>query len=186
MKKQLLLPTLLAIGLISGGCASTGGNSNERRHHDAVLSDEQIEKHAAHNLNAADDIQGTCHVNVNAYNGLTLVTGEAPNTHLRNKIIAIVRIIPHVKSVHNEVVIAKPSSAKSRNNDALITDNLKTVLSDIRNIPGFHGSEIDVATANGVVYLLGLVHQNEGAAAIEAAKQVIGVRKIVTKFEYIN
>ena len=89
-------------------------------------------------MNAADDIQATCHVNVKAYNGLTLVTGEAPNTDLRNKIIAIVRIIPHVKSVHNEVVIAKPSSAKSRNNDALITDNLKTVLSDIRNIPGFH------------------------------------------------
>jgi len=186
MKKQLLLPALLAIGLLCVGCATSSGKINERREHDAVLIDKVIERNASHDLNADDDIQKACHVNVNAYNGMALVTGEAPSAQLRNKIIAIVRVIPHVKRVHNDVSIARPSSAESRDNDALITDNLKTVLGEIRSIPGFNGSEIKVITANGVVYLMGLVHKNEGAAAIDAAKQVIGVRKIVTKFEYID
>jgi osmotically-inducible protein OsmY len=186
MHKHLLLTTLLAIHLLSAGCAITSGPINERRQPDIVLFDEQIEKHASHALKADDDIQDTSHVNVNTYNGMTLLTGEAPNTHLRNKIIAIIRVIPHVKSVHNEISIEKPISAGDRNNDDLITDNLTTVLRDIRTIPGFNGTEIKVVTSKGVVYLMGLVHKNEGAAAIDAAKQVIGVRKIVTKFQYID
>jgi len=187
MKKQLLLlPALITIVLLFDGCATTGGKINERRHPDAVLTDERVEKRAFHDLNADAEISESCHIKINAYNGLTLVSGEAPSIELRNKIIAIVRIIPHVKSVHNEVLIARPSSVESRDNDALITDNLRMVLADIRHIPGFNGTEIFVVTTNGVVYLMGLVHKNEGAAAIDAARQVIGVKKIVTKFEYID
>lgn len=186
MNKKQLLPVLITMGLLSAGCAGTGGKIYDRRQPDAVLTDERIERNAAHDLKADDGISGACHIKISVYNGMTLLSGEAPNTHLRNKIITLVRVIPHVKSVHNEVLIARPSSLEARNNDALITDNLQMALADIRNIPGFSGTEIKVATTNGVTYLMGLVHKNEGAAAIEAAKHVIGVKKIVTLFEYID
>lgn len=186
MKNYLLLPLLLVISLLTIGCATTGGVINERRHGDVVLMDKGIETHASRALKADDEIEDSCHVNVTAYNGMALVTGEAPSARLRNKIIAIIRTVPGIKQVHNAVVVAEPSTDQSRANDAFITNNLKTALTAIDTIPGFNGTEVKVVTENGVVYLMGLVHKNEGAAAIEAARQTAGVRKIVTKFEYID
>jgi osmotically-inducible protein OsmY len=48
------------------------------------------------------------------------------------------------------------------------------------------GSRIKVITENGIVYLLGLVTQQEGAQATSLVQSVSGVQKIVKLFEYIN
>ncbi|WP_027159070.1 BON domain-containing protein [Methylobacter luteus] len=186
MKNHLLLSLLLFIGLLVSGCATTGKSFGERRHSDAVLMDQLIETNAFRELRADDEIEENCHVNVTAYNGMALVTGEAPSAGLLNKIIALVRTVPYIKQIHNAVLLAKPSSEQSRANDALITENLKTALTSINSIPGFNGTEVKVITENGVVYLMGLVHKNEGAAAIDATRRTPGVKKIVTKYEYID
>ncbi|WAK02727.1 BON domain-containing protein [Methylobacter sp. YRD-M1] len=186
MKNHLLLSLLLVIGLSVNGCATTGKPINERRHGDIVLMDQSIEANASQALKADNEIEENCHVNVTAYNGMALVTGEAPSAGLRSKIIAIVRTIPNIKQIHNAVLLAEPSSEQARTNDALITANVKAALASINTIPGFNGSEVKVVTENGVVYLMGLVHKNEGAAATEAARRTAGVRKIVTKYEYID
>lgn len=186
MRNHLLLPLLIVISQSINGCAITGKTVNERRHGNAVLTDKRIESDASRKLKADDEIENDCHVNVAAYDGIALVTGEAPTPRLRNKIISIVRTISDIKQVHNALLIAEPSAEESRANDALITDSLKTELTGINTIPGFNGTEIKVITENGVVYLMGLVHKNEGAAAIEAARRTAGVRKIVTKYEYLD
>jgi osmotically-inducible protein OsmY len=186
MKNHLLLSLLLVIGLSVNGCATTGKPINERRHGDIVLMDQRIETDAAQALKTDDEIEENCHVNVTAYNGMALVTGEAPSMGLRNKIITIVRTIPNIKQIHNAVLLAKPSSEQARTNDALITANLKAALDGVNTIPGFNGTEVKVITENGVVYLMGLVHKNEGAATTEVARRMPGVRKIVTKYEYID
>lgn len=178
--------TLLVISLLMNGCAVTGPSIHERRRSDIVSMDRLIETRASRELRTDDEIKENCHVNVTAYNGMVLVTGEAPSPHLRDKIIAIVRTIPHIKQIHNAVLITKPSTYESRANDASITKNLKTALVAINTIPGFNGTEVNVITENGVVYLMGLVHKNEGAAAIETARRTPGIKKIVTKYEYID
>ena len=43
-----------------------------------------------------------------------------------------------------------------------------------------------MVTENGVVYLMGLLSHNEGKLAVEVVRQVYGVQKIVTAFEYID
>lgn len=178
--------TLLVISLLMNGCAVTGPSIHERRRSDIVSMDRLIETRASRELRTDDEIKENCHVNVTAYNGMVLVTGEAPSPHLRDKIIAIVRTIPHIKQIHNAVLITKPSTYESRANDASITKNLKTALVAINTVPGFNGTEVNVITENGVVYLMGLVHKNEGAAAIETARRTPWIKKIVTKYEYID
>ncbi len=190
MKKLLLV--LLAHSLFIGGCSTmkAGGAEitglsllNDRRSRDAILADETIEDRAAAKLNAYYDLRDKCHFNITAYNGAVLVTGDTPKEEFRDRIIDIVRIIPNVKLVHDKLTIDSPSPLNFRATDALITGKVKTALTQI---PGFDASWVKVITEQRAVYLMGLVHRNEGAAAIEAARHQSDVKQIITVFEYID
>ena len=194
MKKRFLLP-LLVNCLFVGSCstvATDGGEIteqsllHERRTRDAILSDKRIETEAYDELNADDELLNQCHFTVTAYNGAVLVTGETPNEEFRQKIIFTIQVIPNVKLIHNNLMIADPSDATSRANDALITDTIRIALNQIRTIPDFDPSMVKVITENGVVYLMGLVHQNEGAVAINLTRLQPGIKQIITVFEYID
>ena len=86
------------------------------------------------------------------------------------KLFDIVHVIPNVKLVHNNLTIANPSDSSSRANDTLITGTVKTALNQIRTIPDFDPSMVKVITEKGTVYLMGLVHRNEGAVVINAGQ----------------
>ena len=191
--KRLLIP--LAIQLLISGCAPLATGSAEitglsllhdRRTSKALVIDERIEITAGIELNSHNDTRAECHFNVTAYNGTVLVTGETPTEALRDKIISIVRIIPGVKLVHNELKVAPLSSFASRSLDTLITTKVKAALSNINNLPGFDATRVKVITENGIVYLLGLVHSNEGHVATEVARRENGVKQVVKIFEYID
>ncbi|MGZ5007795.1 MAG: BON domain-containing protein [Methylobacter sp.] len=190
MKRLLLL--LLAHSFFISGCATiqAGGAEvtglsllNDRRSRDAILADETIEDRAAAKLNSYYDLREKCHFNITAYNGAVLVTGETPKEEFHDRIIDIVRIIPHVKMVHDKLVIDEPSPLNFRATDALITGKVKTALTEI---PEFNASWVKVVTEQRTVYLMGLVHRNEGSAAIEAARRQSDIKQIITIFEYLD
>ncbi len=183
------------VHLLLSGCSiiATGGAEitglsllHERRTSKTLLIDERIEITAGIELNSYENIRKLCHYNVTAYNGKVLVTGEAPTESLRNKIIQIIRKISGVKLVHNELIIAQPSSFVQRSRDTFITTKVKSSLSNVTNLPGFDATRVKVITENGIVYLLGLVHKNEGLVATEITRRVSGVKKVVKIFEYIE
>ncbi|MDD5320592.1 MAG: BON domain-containing protein [Methylococcales bacterium] len=194
MKKRFLLP-LLVNSLLVGGCSTVATDDgeiteqsllHERRTRDAIIIDKRIETEAYDELNADDELLNQCHFTVTAYNGAVLVTGETPNEELRKKIITTVQVIPGVKLIHNNLMIADPSDAGSRANDVLITDTIRIALSQIRTIPDFDPSMVKIITENGVVYLMGLVHRDEGSVVINLTRLQPGVKQIVTVFEYID
>jgi len=85
--------------------------------------------------------------------------------------------------VHNELQVMQPSSILARNNDAWLTTKIKTQMLTDTAVPS---SRIKVITENGIVYLLGLVTQQEANAATAVVQSVSGVQKIVKLFEYID
>lgn len=194
MKKSFLL-LLLLNSLLVGGCSTIAtdegeltGQSllHERRTRDAILMDKRIETEAYDELNSDDDIVNQCHFTVTAYNGTVLVTGETPNEDFRKKIISTTQVIPGVKLIHNELVIAEPGDAASRANDALITDTIRIALNQIRTLPDFDPAMVKVITEKGTVYLMGLVRRDEGAIVINLARVQPGVKQIITVFEYVD
>ena len=193
--KKLFLLLLLLNSLLIEGCSTVASNreeisgqqlSQDRRTREAILIDKEIETEAYSELNSDDDLLNQCHFTVTAYNGAVLVTGEASNEELEKKIISTVQDIPDVKLIHNNLTIAYPSDASSRANDQLITDTVKIALKQIQTIPDFDPSMIKVITENGTVYLMGLVHRNEGAVVINLTRLQPGVEQIITVFEYID
>lgn len=190
-----ILITLSFVHFLLSGCSTvaTGGAEitglslmHDRRSAEQLVIDERIEITASVELNSYDETRKSSHFNITSYNGIVLVTGEAPTEALRDQIITIVRVIPDVKLVHNEIRIAKLSSFSTRSHDTLLTTKVKTSLSKVKHLPGFDATRVKVVTESGVVYLLGLVHAKEGHIASEIARREKGVKRVVKIFEYIE
>ena len=183
------------ISFIVSGCSfmATSGAEvtglallHDRRDGTTLFSDVGIEMEADIERNTHEDLRTFTHVNVTAYNGKVLLTGEAKTRQLRDKVVNIVRVISGVKMVHNEIAIASTTSFNSRTEDSYITTNVKAAISTIDNIPGFDATRIKVVTENNIVYLMGLVYRKEGQATIAKTQRVSGVKKVVPVFEYID
>ena len=193
--KKLFLSLVLLNCLLISACSSVATNPDtlteqtllqDRRTREAILMDKDIETEAYSELNSEDDLLKQSHFTITAYNGVVLITGEAPNEALRKKIIATIQVVPHVKLIHDNLIIASPSDANSRANDQLITDTVKTALSQIRTMPDFDPAMVKVITENGNVYLMGLVQRDEGTVVINVTKLQPGINQIVTVFEYVD
>jgi len=186
---------MLTIILLLTGCGTVATSSAEvtglallhdRRDSSTLLSDEGIEMSADIELLKQQDLRNFTHINVTAYNGRVLLSGEAKTASLRAKIVSIVRMISGVKLVHNEIIIGPVTSFNSRTYDALITTKVKDAIADIHTIPGFDATRVKVVTENNTVFLMGLLHSSEGQATISKAQKIEGVKRVVPLFEYLD
>ncbi len=191
MKQSLIVLCVLMLT----ACSSIGSNLAEltglsylhdRRDSAAIATDERIEDSAIIELHQLGDVKEQAHFNITSYNAKVLVTGEARTATVREKIISHIRIISGVKLVHNELVIAPLSTIKSRSEDALITIKVKQALSEIDDMPGFDATRVKVVSENKVVYLMGIVHEEEGMTAAKRVQKIDGVEKIIAVFEFIK
>jgi osmotically-inducible protein OsmY len=183
------LISVVGILLLLNGCAAvvvggaaTGANvAHDRRTTGTFIEDEAIELKSLKVLSEDKDFSRQVHLNVTSFNTIVLVSGEAPSAELRQRAIDIVRNIPKVTHVHDEISIAGPSSLMSRSADTLITTKVKTKLIAEKNLDGTH---VKVVTENGVVYLMGLLNREDADRATEIARQTGGVQKVVKLFQY--
>tara|TARA_R110002096_G_scaffold194356_6_gene376515 strand:- start:3766 stop:4353 length:588 start_codon:yes stop_codon:yes gene_type:complete len=190
----LLLPTSALIFSLLSGCAAVavGGATtgvavvHDRRTAGTVIDDQAIELKALNIFYGVKTIRLNTHVNATSYNGLLLLTGEAPTEQLRQNIIQRVSRIPKVEKIHNEIIIAAPSSLVSRSSDSLITSKSKVALFNVSHIKGFDPTRVKVVTENGVVYLMGLLKQHEVSPVIETIRRVGGVQRVVKLFEIVT
>ena len=142
-----------ATAIITG--AATGVTiAHDRRTTGAVIDDQGVEFKAALAIFNNKDIYEQSHINITSYNGIILITGETLTEQLKRQVYDLVRVIPKVRTIHNELIIAAPSSLPSRSSDAWITSKVKAKITSDRQIDPFY---IKVVTEHGVVYLMGIV-----------------------------
>ncbi len=184
---------VLATQLLASGCAplivggaAVGGASvvHDRRTAGTVVEDQAIELRIATAL-AREPGMKQAHINVTSFNGVVLLSGEAPTEALRKRAGDIARADKKARRVHNEIVLAAPSSMMTRSSDALITSRVKGALFKVK-LGDFDPTRVKVVTENGTVFLMGLVTHAEGEAATDAARGISGVQRIVKLFEYLD
>ena len=61
----------------------------------------------------------------------------------------------------------------------------KSSLLQVGGMPDFDPSRVKVVTERGVVYLMGLINEQEGDAVTSTVRRVNGVQRVVKLFEYI-
>jgi len=183
-----LIPLMLsgcAAAVIGAGAAAgtTAVVAHDRRTTGTFIEDQNIELKAAKSFYSDKEINDSSHLNVTSYNLVVLITGETPSEDIRNRIVNIVREIPKVTHVYDELTIAAPSSWTSRTSDSLITSKVKTKLLTLNN---FDGTRVKVVTEKGVVYLMGLLTRAESDVATKVAQETGGVQKVVKLFQYVD
>ena len=186
MKKTLallLMPAALLAGCEVAVLGALGGGAysvfEDRRSSGTRVDDEAIEIRASSRI--GERFGDKAHVNVTAFNGSVLVTGEVPSEQARADVEKIITDVPNVRAVTNELQVGAPSSMGARTSDAFITSKIKARFLDGNKFNPLH---VKVVTESGIVYLFGVVTEKEADAAVEIARTTGGVRKVVKIFEY--
>lgn len=168
--------------LLIGGAATTAGVIHERRTAGTVIDDNTLEVLVFGKLSGDDLVSNNSHINVTAYNGQVLLSGEVFNEQIRARAVDIVQQIGYVKLIQNQLIIGRKSTLAERAYDTKQTAKVKIALLDVA-VAGFDPTRVKVVTEHGITYLMGLVSEQEAKAATEVARRVSGVRKVITYFE---
>ena len=190
MKKSsiIFIPALLfAVSQLQGcatavvaGTVTAVSAVNDPRSLGTQIDDSSIEVKAMLELMKDDGLDKHTHLNVISYNGAILVVGQAPNQFLVDTAVKILKTIKGVKQVHNQIKRGTPVSFTTKTNDAWITTKVKTDLLTDDNVKGH---DIKVVTENKVVYLMGLVSEEQGNKAAQIAANISGVEQVIKVFE---
>ncbi len=167
-------PAMVAVGaahvaIIAGDPRSTG----------TQLDDTSIEFKVT--TEAGSRYANDVHLNVTSYNGVVLLSGEAPSTVVQDEITQLAKSTDKVRIVHNEMVIGPVTDLGARTNDTYITSKVKTRLLEDEQVKAIY---VKVVTERSVVYLMGIVPRTEGGVAAQTAATTEGVARVVKIFEY--
>lgn len=186
-KSWLNLFVCFLVVILMAGCASTqrtssqsssGSNPIKTYYHDSNIQFAIIQR-----LRKAPSLKRNTHIVSAVYHQVVLLAGQVVNPGQRIKAEQLVKSIPGVRRVYNEITIAGSITTLTRSSDAWLTSKVKSALAFTKGIPSRY---IKVVTENGVVYLMGRLPRTQARQAAKIASQVQGVQKVVTLFEVIN
>ena len=167
--------------VLTAGCAVFSDDPRVRTP-GSMIDDQVIETMVKRQIWNSDPGFDSSHLVAVSYNGVLLLAGQVESVELRSQAEEIARSLDKVRKVHNELQVGGPISMVARANDSWLTTKVKTkMLADAE----VAARKIKVVTENGTVYLMGMLPREEADAAVEAARSVYGVQKIVKVFEYI-
>ena len=170
------VPLVIGAGVVAGTTVAT-----DRRSTGTQVDDEVIEGKASLAIN--EKFKGDAfHVNVTSYNGIVLLSGEAPDAEVKKTMEDIARTTERVRRVYDEVEVRPSTSMSDRTNDTYITSKVKGRFLEQSQ---FSPTHVKVVTERGIVYLMGLVRKDEGDSAARIASTTSGVTRVVKLFEYI-
>lgn len=188
MKKTLLLlfmvlPLTGCMAAAAGVAGATIGGAilYDKRSVNTMHKDQEAIQTAQYQLDTDPMLRNHSHITVSVFNNVALLVGQADTAEIRDRAYQIVSRVKTVNKIYNEIFINAPISVSRRTQDAWLTTKIRT---NMAAKSGLHSNDIKVITENGVVYLMGTVTRKQAALAIDVARRVSGIRKVVKVFEY--
>ena len=189
MYQKTLATFALALPLVTGcvpvmiaGTAATVSLTNDPRTAGAVVDDQTIEFKVLHNISESS-YYADSHISIVSYNAQVLLLGQIIDEVGKEDLTRRAATVPNVRKVFNELTVGKNVSLTTRANDSLITGEIKTKMLTNSTMAR---TRVKVVTENGIVYLMGIVNEDEALLATQLAEKIKGVKKIIRLFEYTN
>lgn len=183
----ILIPLVLSLQgcfFVVGAAAGAAGVAAvyDHRKLSNIMQDQHTTQIIYNNIRSTPSLLDS-HIEVTCFNQIVLLTGETATADQRALAGAIAQRYPNVSKVYNQITVRGPTSSLTRASDSWISAKIKTEMlatSDLKS------GTIKVLTENGTVYLLGIVTRDQADMAVDIARQVSGVQKVVKIFQYKN
>jgi osmotically-inducible protein OsmY len=178
----LLIASLLSscVAVVVAGAAA-GVIVYDRRSVTVLENDARI-FHVVHKAIVTDRRFRDSRIVVVSFNKVVLLVGQTPTASLRVVAEKIAQGAPSVIRVYDEISVGNPVSMSTITKDSLITGQIR---SKMLNKKGLESGSIRIVTEGGVVYLMGIATHEQANLAVDVARQVKGVQKVVKVFQYI-
>lgn len=148
-----------------------------------TLQDTSIANKIVSNLSAYKELWKESHIGVTVFNHIVLLTGETPKNEWKQLASEIAKSVDGADKVYNQITIEGPTSTLTRTSDSWITTKIRTEMLADQELKS---STIKVVTENGVVYLMGIVNKGQADIAVDIARKVTGVQRVMKLFIYTN
>ena len=125
----------------------------------------------------------TARIVVSSFNRVVLLLGEAPSDNIRQAAERVANKTPNVRRVYNQITVGPKISIAQQSRDTWITGEIKSKMLAKKDL---ESGSIRVITEDGIVYLMGIVTQDQSDLAVAIARQIKGVKKVVKIFQYIQ
>jgi len=170
---------------VAGAAAGAAGVAvvYDHRKLENIMTDQRITSTIVDKINAVPELNQDSHIEVTAFNQVVLLTGETSTPALRQQAEELAHSTPDVNRVYNEIDIKGSASQLTRASDSWITTKIKT---EMLATKGLASGTIKVITENGTVYLMGIVSKDQADTAVDIARQVSGVQKVIRIFQFKN
>jgi osmotically-inducible protein OsmY len=177
---------LFSLVLIVLAALSACSTFTDRRGLNRAVIDRNVQITAQRTLDDDPALAGKVHIGTAVYDGVLLLIGEVPRVELMARAEADVTGFESVRRVDNEIDVMPIPPFSQRASDTALTARVKAALLNITSLPGFDPGRVNVSTAHGNVYLMGLLSHQEADAVTDIVRHVPGVQKVVRVFEYTD
>lgn len=178
----LLAGSLLTSCVVAVVAGAAAGMVYDRRAVGTIEADARL-FHVIHTAIVTDPQFRDSRILVTSFNRVVLLIGQTPTASLRVVAEKIARTTPGVKRVYDEISVQNPIPLTARTKDSWITSQVR---SQMLTKKGLESGSIRIVTENAVVYLMGIASPEQATLAVDVARRVQGVTKVVKIFQYIH
>ncbi|WP_299329375.1 BON domain-containing protein [uncultured Psychrobacter sp.] len=148
------------------------------------LLDRSIEHTAKINVyGLQQDLQQNSRMSIDSFNSEVLLSGEVPTEALKTQIEQVVKSMPDVRKVYNELNVSVARGYSSTVQDGYITSKL---LAKVAASDGVKSSQLKAVTNNGVVYIMGRMRPTQQSNLIDIANDTAGITELVLFTTLVN
>jgi|TARA_B100000446_G_C10410311_1_gene290776 osmotically-inducible protein OsmY len=191
VKNLGLLGSLLALILTLQGCVVAVGAAgamaakvaNDRRTVGTQLDDQNADAAVSYQWSKSDALKEQANLQVDVYNGVALLTGQAPNQGLVDEAVRRAQEVSYIKKIHNQIRIGEAIGAGTQANDLWLASKVRTKIVADERVPAL---QVKVVVQDSEVFLMGRLTNLEATAAVDIARNITGVARVVRAFEIVQ
>ncbi len=148
------------------------------------LLDRSIEHTARINAYALDqNLQQSSRMSIDSFYSEVLLSGEVPTEAIKAQVEQVIRSMPDVRHVYNELSVGVARGYSSTVQDNYINSKLIAKALTNNNIKS---SQVKTITNNGVVYVMGRMTPTQQSLVIDVANDTAGVTELVLLTKLVN
>ena len=167
---------------VVAGTASAVTAANDRRTIGSQIDDNNIEIKASIALSEVERLEKFANISAVSVNGIVLLVGQVANEEMRNEAQRTIEGVSGIRKIHNQIRIGSNIGITTQTHDSWLTSKVKGQLLTAKDISS---NNIKVVTENAEVFLMGLVSDSESTQAVNIARNVSGVERVIKVFEYM-